>query len=719
MPRRIFFAAAVFFALLSWSDGLSAQAPSSPTPQPSAAVPSDATCLACHGTKGLEGSSRRGKKIDLFFNAETFQNSVHKGFSCTTCHSGAKSFEEVPHNEGRPLTLRCNECHTAQAEEYGRSVHGRLQKEGDLEAATCGNCHGSHNILPAADRRSTVNKFNLSSTCASCHKGGAMLKTHTVGDPKAAEHYVDSIHGRALMIDGLVVAPSCNDCHGVHDILPSENASSRISKEHVPKTCGHCHVLVEETYDKSIHGQLLAAGDLRGPTCITCHTSHEISAPGRAEFRIGIDHKCGQCHEARLERYRETFHGKAIALGRPGVAACHDCHGHHDILPTGNPDSHVAAGANRLATCQKCHLQANANFADYVVHADHLNRKKYPQIYWVFLFMTVLLLGTFLFFAVHSLLWFVRSAVLYVRDSKSFRVQKVLSREDDEVYVRFRPVDRFIHGLIISSFLLLVLTGMPLKFYYTGWAQWLLDHVGGQAVAALLHRAGAVIMVFAFLLHLLTLVAALWTNRSKFRDPAKGRYTIRQAFRVLFGPEMPLPNFHDVKDFIAHQKWFFGKGEKPQFDRWAYWEKFDYFAVFWGIFIIGFSGLVMWFPEQFTRVLPGWIINIAMVIHSDEALLAAGFIFTFHFFNVHFRLEKFPMDHVVFSGRISRAELSHERKRLLERWEKEGKLEDHKVKDEWPSWRWIALPAGFIAFLIGLTLVILIYTAMYSRLVKG
>ena len=127
----------------------------------------------------------------------------------------------------------------------------------------------------------------------------------------------------------------------------------------------------------------------------------------------------------------------------------------------------------------------------------------------------------------------------------------------------------------------------------------------------------------------------------------------------------------------------------------------------------------MWFPEFFTRFFPGWIINIALIIHSDEALLAAGFIFTFHFFNVHFRIEKFPMDHVVFSGHISKAELLHERKRLFERWQKEGRLEENKVKDEWPSWRWIALPAGFIAFLIGLGMVILIYMAMYTRLVQG
>ena len=128
-----------------------------------------------------------------------------------------------------------------------------------------------------------------------------------------------------------------------------------------------------------------------------------------------------------------------------------------------------------------------------------------------------------------------------------------------------------------------------------------------------------------------------------------------------------VPSAQDFRDFVAHQKWFFGKGPKPQFDRWTYWERFDYFAVFWGVAIIGASGLVMWFPRFFTGFLPGWAINIALILHSDEALLAAGFIFTFHFFNTHFRIEKFPMDTVIFSGRISKTELLHERRRWYDR----------------------------------------------------
>ena len=177
-----------------------------------------------------------------------------------------------------------------------------------------------------------------------------------------------------------------------------------------------------------------------------------------------------------------------------------------------------------------------------------------------------------------------------------------------------------------------------------------------------------------------------------------------------------VPSIQDLRDFVAHQKWFFGKGPRPQFDRWTYWERFDYFAVFWGIFMIGVSGLILWFPKFFTLFLPGWVINIAQVIHSDEALLAAGFIFTFHFFNTHFRIEKFPMDTVIFSGRISKTEMLHERRRWYDRLVAENRLQDYAVKDEWEGRKKVAKAIGFIFFGTGLALLVLIIYAMLSRL---
>ncbi|MBK8477572.1 MAG: cytochrome b/b6 domain-containing protein [Opitutaceae bacterium] len=358
-----------------------------------------------------------------------------------------------------------------------------------------------------------------------------------------------------------------------------------------------------------------------------------------------------------------------------------------------------------------------AGFTQYQPHANPLDSTNYPILNKVFLFMTTLLVGTFAFFGVHTLFWLVRSIYLFLHDSKQFREAKVTIERDDEWFTRFTPFERFLHLMVVTSFLLLTITGMPLKFYYTAWARTIFDLIGGADVARALHHFGAIITFAYFALHLGALAISLWRRRSALRDPATGRRSLRRLVAAVFGPDSMFPSLQDGRDFVAHNRWFFGKGPRPQFDRWTYWERFDYLAVFWGVFAIGVSGLIMWFPAFFTQYLPGWVINIAHVVHSDEALLAAGFIFTFHFFNTHFRLEKFPMDTVIFSGRISKSEMLHERKRWYDRLVAEGRLEAHRVRDDWEGRRPIARTFGFLFFGLGLVLLVLIVYAMSSRLV--
>jgi cytochrome b subunit of formate dehydrogenase len=278
------------------------------------------------------------------------------------------------------------------------------------------------------------------------------------------------------------------------------------------------------------------------------------------------------------------------------------------------------------------------------------------------------------------------------------------------------PFERFLHFMMVSSFLLLVVTGMPLKFYYTAWAKVIFAFIGGPETARTLHRFGAVITFFYFGLHVASLIGKAWKGRKKLRDPQTGKIRLARLGGIMFGPDSMVPGPQDWKDLVAHNKWFFGKGGKPSFDRWTYWEKFDYFAVFWGVAIIGASGLIMWFPEFFTRWLPGWVINIALIVHSDEALLAAGFIFSIHFFNTHFRIEKFPMDTVIFSGRISKTEMLHERRRWYDRLVADGRLDQFRVKDEWEQWKRIARSFGYFFFGLGLVLLVLIIYAMLKRL---
>jgi cytochrome b subunit of formate dehydrogenase len=671
-------------------------------------------CLDCH----LDPTTTRkvnGNVVSLVFPTNAFTQSVHSQLDCVDCHEGIK---DLVHESKLPPPS-CASCHEKEGKEYATSIHGLSHALGSSGAANCWDCHGSHDIVPVKRGDSPVFKLNLPQTCAKCHSNAGLSKEYEMKHPEAASQYMESIHGRALLKMGLIVAPSCNDCHGVHNIKRGVDRDSPINHANIANTCGKCHVGIEKIYNASVHGQLLAKGDQRGPVCTDCHTAHNIDPPEDGQFKAESDRRCGKCHEDRLEHYRDTYHGKAMALGKPNVApdvaACYDCHGHHDVLPASDPASHLSK-ANILTTCQKCHEGATMRFTEYKPHANPMDAKNYPLLHAVFLGMTGLLIGVFTFFGLHTIVWLFRALYLYLHDSKKFREAKIKTQTDGEWFTRFVPFERFLHFLVVSSFLLMVITGMPLKFYYTGWAKAIFSLFGGAETARTLHRFGAMITFLYFGLHVCSLIGKTWKGRKSLRDPASGKIKLRRLWTTIFGPDSMIPTWQDWKDFVAHNKWFFGKGEKPQFDRWTYWEKFDYFAVFWGVFIIGSSGLFMWFPEFFTRFLPGWLINVALVIHSDEALLAAGFIFSIHFFNTHFRIEKFPMDTVIFSGRISKAELLHERKRWYERLLANGTLDRFRVKDEWESWKGIARSFGYFFFGLGLVLLGLIVYAMTSRL---
>lgn len=675
---------------------------------------SNQDCLDCH-TDPTTSRQVQGKLVPMaIFPTNVFLKSVHAKLNCTDCHNGIK---EMVHPSNLPPP-QCASCHKDEVAQYEGSIHGMSKAMGASAAASCVDCHGSHEMQPVKHLDSPVSKLNLPNTCAKCHSNAGITGEYRMKYPQVAAQYAESIHGRALLKMGLILAPSCNDCHGVHNIKRTVDRSSTVNHANVASTCGKCHLGIQKTYDASIHGQILAKGDKTGPVCTDCHSVHDIDSPEGSNFKARSDERCGKCHQDRLAHYRDTYHGKAMALGRPNVAsdvaACYDCHGYHDVQPRSNPASHLSK-ANIVGTCRKCHENASASFAEYVPHANPLDAKNYPQLHWTFVGMTSLLIGVFAFFGIHTGMWLFRSGYLYLHDSKTFREAKVETQKGDDWFTRFPPFERFLHFLVVTSFLLLVITGMPLKFYYTDWAKWIFAFLGGTEVARTLHHFGAVITFIYFGLHVARLVSRAWASRAMWQEG-----TLRQKFvrlmNVIFGPDSMLPTWQDVKDFVAHQRWFFGKGPKPQFERWTYWEKFDYFAVFWGVFIIGTSGLFMWFPQFFSKFMPGWMINIALIVHSDEALLAAGFIFTIHFFNTHFRLEKFPMDTVIFSGRISKTELLHERKRWYERLLKAGKLDDMRVKDEWERWKTIARSFGYLFFGLGLVLLGLIVYAMTSRL---
>jgi cytochrome b subunit of formate dehydrogenase len=634
--------------LLYWTKPSRAQTPNQSSGAPSSAAP--------------QTSANNAASVSLPFKYN---------LTCQGCHGAGKT---LPYLAGE---LFHKEPHAA----YDQSTHSRPDQIG-RKPAVCADCHAVNGdlttMLPKSDSKSTIHPSNIARTCGKCHT-----------EPSKSFH--DSIHGKAQE-KGINTAATCADCHSAHNIFPVNDARSSLHRVNTPNTCGKCHSDIRDDFMTSSHGQGLGKGDDKTPVCTTCHTavSHAKAPASTRDFAIGIPNQCGKCHETQSPTYRDSFHGQATALGLKPAASCADCHTPHRNLPPNNPHSSVNQ-ANLLQTCGACHKEANANFVAFDPHAEPKNRERSPLIYWVYKFMNLLLTSVFIFFGIHTLLWLQRSIV------GVFRKETRRHRDGEQWVTRFVSHHRFTHILIVVSFLALAGTGLPLMFYYTNWGQNMVNGVGGLQVTRFVHRAFAVVTLIYALYHIGYI---LW------RRFGKGE-------RVLGGADSMLPRLKDLTDFYGMVRWFLYIDKKPpKFDRWTYWEKFDYFAVFWGVPIIGLSGLMLWIPTFITKFLPGSFLNLAMIVHSDEALLAIGFIFTFHFFHNHMRPENFPLDTVIFTGKLPLERFKEERPLEYERLEQSGELQNLLVPPPTKRERLVTTLFGAISYLIGLFLIVAIFTTL-------
>jgi cytochrome b subunit of formate dehydrogenase len=622
--------------------------------------------------------------------------------NCTSCHPRhATRATNDPQSAVNPLRLSetCGACHKPQRGDLLASAHdmpaekqqgtsANKTKTSGKKMPTCLACHGAnvHGMRPVADETSPTFANHQVGTCGHCHD-------------EERKSYLATVHGRGLEDSGLVKTAVCASCHGTHAILPKTNPKSTLYAEQVADTCARCHLFIEERLKKSVHG--LAAGPghpaekaapggtvKRTPTCTDCHLGHNLTSPREVAFRLQQPDRCGQCHGDLVNRYRLSVHGELTALGYGPGAKCSDCHGSHEILAVHDPNSTMGP-VKRAATCAKCHPGLAINLVTFDPHADHRDRARYPVLYWTYTGLLVFICSVFGFFGVHSLLWLARCLVEVVRHGRPAAL-----RPGQTAYVRFHPVHRVAHTIMLISFLGLALTGLPLKYSNHQWGQQLAYFLGGFASTGLWHRLFSLTTFGCFFFYGLLLL-------QRYRA---GRKQGRSRRRVILGPDSPLPNVRDLKDMIGMLRWFFGMGKKPTFERWGYWEKFDFWGACSDITLIGTSGLILWFPNLFCSFLPGETVNIAKVIHSTLALLATGFVFAIHFFATHFRPDKFPMDMSVLTGLVSEEELQHERPEYFERLRVEGRLD--ALRAEGPSRRqlWSTGLAGMVALLVGLAL---------------
>jgi len=378
---------------------LHAQTKRTAAPKP----PENDTCLVCHGDP--DAVTEKNRHIGL--DTAKFGSSIHGGLSCVQCHTDLATTSEFPHQE-HLTPVNCTSCHADAAAAYGRSAHAAARKLTPTSSApACADCHTAHDIRPAADPASRTYPLNLPETCGRCHGDANVIKQGNIRIGNVVALFKDSIHGQAISKSGLLVAANCTSCHDHHEIRKKTDPESRVFRATVPATCGTCHAGVKATFDQSAHGAALAAKDPKAPVCIDCHSAHSIQRADVSSWKLDAVRECGTCHADKIKTYRDTFHGQVTSLGFVRVATCSDCHTPHNVHPKSDPRSSVSS-AHVLQTCQQCHTTATASFAQYDPHADKNDRSN-PLLYYSARFMKWLLIGTFGFFGLHSVLWFGRS----------------------------------------------------------------------------------------------------------------------------------------------------------------------------------------------------------------------------------------------------------------------------------------------------------------------
>ncbi len=523
----------------------------------------------------------------------------------------------------------------------------------------------------------------------------------------------------AVSLDALRHSPhkdfACTDCHtGMSATEPHTEEQIK----NLPK-CGNCHPDEEEKYVASVHAR---PDKVKGdhPTCVKCHgggNPHAVVIRGtwtRAQ-KVKV---CQDCHsdEARMKKYGATtdvvdsynnsFHGKALMrFGNLKTAICADCHGIHDVLNPKDPASPTHS-TNLAKTCGQagCHPGAKMNFA--MSGAGHLNLRidKEPFLFGIKLFFLALIVGvnsflalgvlfdlkralflknltpvfravaltsalSFLFlvwaiiqasFRIPGAMASVGAAIALILASiliGAFRSWDIREIKNQKLYPRMGLSLRIQHLLLIVSFTALVLTGFPLRFPEQGTLRAIYMSMGGMPVMRLVHHSAGILMIAVWLFHIGELVVK-WK---------------RVGFS--FKSWSMMINKKDIHDFLTTVKFHLGLSkEEPKFGKYTFRSKLDYLAEYWGVPIMGLSGLILWFPVRTGNVLPADAIPIAYVAHSYEAVLALLAVTLWHLYNAialrqinHFRPQSFLMNPVWITGVLTEEEMAHEHPLELER----------------------------------------------------
>lgn len=618
-------------------------------------------CFECHAANG-----RRARSSLPSTDAEAtvqdrgaYERSVHAKLACTECHIDAGP---EPH-DARLSPVDCAVCHEQAAARYALSDHAPRRPSGRA-GATCTDCHGVHDTLPASNPESMSHPRKLVEVCAGCHVE-VQPSEKRVAQSQAFESYTTSIHFRALEKGGLVSSATCVSCHSAHEVRQANDPLSTVNRLHVPETCGSCHRVPLQHYEEGVHGQALAKGSPDTPVCTDCHGEHGIRArrdPKSRVFATAISKAtCPQCHSAvrinerygltenQTETYKESFHGLADQFGLTTVANCASCHGAHRILHSSDPKSSVNR-ANLPQTCGNCHPGAGENFAQGGVHRPMAAESQRGALLgYVRTFYLLLIALTISGMAFYNALDYLKTVRLYRQSAREQRV-----------YLRFVRTERRQHMLLATSFIALVFSGFALRYPDAFWVKPFVNSALSFLVRSYAHRVAAIVFVVLCIYHAYYL---FFTARGK------------EQLRAM------LPRKSDAVELKQQLFYYLGARSEPaRFGRFSYIEKVEYFALIWGSLVMVLTGAILWFEEEALGIMPKWGWDLAEVVHLYEAWLATLAIVVWHFYHVLFKPSLRGPSFAMFTGEVSEEEMRHEHPAELEALQRQTGMSQGETK---------------------------------------
>jgi len=591
--------------------------------------PKDEECLACHSDATLS-KEVNGKQVSLFVDADKLHGSVHGGmFSCVDCH---KDLKASPHAQ-TPAKVTCSTCHADEQKAYSHSYHASTKKPDGSVSADCEDCHGNaHTILPGSDPKSPVSHANIPATCGTCH-GQKTLMEASGGSAQGFTAYQDSVHGKAVK-NGSTTAAVCTDCHGTHEILSPSDPKSPVAKANIPATCGTCHDKESQAFVKSIHGQAVAKGNQMAPVCTDCHGIHSIKSPSDPSSPVSEQNlsrnTCVRCHAGvtltqefgvpggRTTSYMDSYHGLAAQGGSLVAANCASCHGVHDILPSSDPQSKVNP-ANLQKTCGQCHQGVTERFTQTKVHVGVGGEQDHATVVvrWVrFVYLPLIFAVIGGMFLHNLIIW--RFKLKARHDARTHTVERMTRNQ------------RWQHFILLASFIVLVITGFALKYPNS----WFAEAMGmSERVRSITHRVAGVILMGIGMYHVVYLV-------------------LTREGRKLVCDLAPVPK--DGFDLLGTMLYYLGlRREKPKFGRFNYAEKAEYWALVWGTGLMAVTGVMMWAKITVGNQLARWWVDAATAVHFYEAILATLAILVWHFYQVFFDPDVYPMNSAWRDGKMS------------------------------------------------------------------